>query len=216
MRKLLLLLVLLGATRASAGIPAEQDDCLGCHTDESQTFDLPSGEKLSLSVNQERFARSVHGESLRCIDCHSDKTSDHATGELKFKTRREVTKAYVGFDDKGTRMGVAVEAVEPGFADDVRLMVGFDPLTATLTGFSVLGQKETPGLGDKIEKNEAFGAGFRGKVAPIKGTKNATTGPSTVQTITGATISSRTVIQIINHAVALWQPRLLAFEKEGG
>jgi predicted CXXCH cytochrome family protein len=94
MRELALLLLLLGSTRAAAGIPAEQDDCLGCHTDTSQTFDLPSGEKLPLFVDQEAFARSVHGESLRCTDCHADKTSDHATGVLAFKTRREVTKAY--------------------------------------------------------------------------------------------------------------------------
>ncbi len=128
---------------------------------------------------------------------------------------REVTKAYVGFNDQGARVGVAVEAAEPCFADDVHLMVGFDPATSTLSGFSILGQKETPGLGDKIEKNEAFGAGFRGKVAPIKGTKNAVTDAGTVQTITGATISSRAVIQIINHAVETWRPRLQAFEKEG-
>jgi len=128
---------------------------------------------------------------------------------------RAVTKAYVGFDAQDARVGVAVEAAEPGFADDVRLMVGFDPETSALTGFSVLGQKETPGLGDKIEKNEAFVSAFRGKVTPIKGTKNATSDGSTVQTITGATISSRTVIQIINHAVELWRPRLQAFDKEG-
>lgn len=128
---------------------------------------------------------------------------------------RAVTKAYVGFDDQGARVGVAVEAAEPGFADEVRLMVGFDPKTSTLTGFFVLGQKETPGLGDKIEKNEAFVSGFRGKVAPIRGTKNAAADASTVQTITGATISSRTVIQIINHAVELWRPRLQALDQEG-
>jgi len=128
---------------------------------------------------------------------------------------REVTKAYVGFDDKGARVGVAVEAAEPGFVDEVRLMVGFDPATSTLTGFSMLGQKETPGLGDKVEKDRTFVGAFRGKVAPLKGTKSAATDASAVQTITGATISSRTVIQIINHAVALWQPRLQAFEKEG-
>jgi electron transport complex protein RnfG len=128
---------------------------------------------------------------------------------------RAVTKAYVGFDAQGARVGVAIEAAEPGFADDVRLMVGFDPETSTLTGFFVLGQKETPGLGDKIEKNEAFVSAFRGKVTPIKGTKNVTADASTVQTITGATISSRTVIQIINHAVELWRPRLQAFDKEG-
>ena len=129
---------------------------------------------------------------------------------------RALTKAFVGFNASGARIGVAVEAGEPGFADEVRLMVGFDPATSALTGYAMLGQKETPGLGDKIEKDTVFVARFRGKVAPIKGTKNSTTDASTVQTITGATISSRAVIQIINHAVALWQPRLAALEKEGG
>lgn len=88
------LLLALVATPAWAGIPAEQEDCLGCHSDPAQTFDLPSGEKLSLYVDQKAFAQSVHGEALRCTECHTDKTSDHATGQLKFKTRREVTRAY--------------------------------------------------------------------------------------------------------------------------
>jgi Na+-translocating ferredoxin:NAD+ oxidoreductase RnfG subunit len=39
--------------------------------------------------------------------------------------------------------------------------------------------------------------------------------PSQVQTITGATISSRAVIRIINHAVERWQPLLVAYEKRG-
>ena len=129
---------------------------------------------------------------------------------------REVTKAYVGFDDQDARTGVAVEAAEPGFADEVRLMVGFDPATRTLTGYAVLGQKETPGLGDKIEKDAKFLARFKGKVAPVKGVKTSSTDPGTVETITGATISSRAVIQIINRAVEQWQPRLLTFDKEGG
>ena len=127
---------------------------------------------------------------------------------------RTITKAYVGFDEKDARVGVAVEAAEPGFADEVRLMIGFDPRTGVLTGFAILGQKETPGLGDKVEKDTSFAERFKGKVTPLKGTKNTTTDASTVQTITGATISSRTIIQIINHAVALWQPRLLALENE--
>src|SRR5512144_2518364 len=79
---------------AAAGIPAEQEDCLGCHTDASATYDLPSGEKLPLGIDQAAFAKSVHGDSLRCTDCHSEKTSDHATGSLKYKNRREVTRAH--------------------------------------------------------------------------------------------------------------------------
>jgi len=92
---------------------------------------------------------------------------------------RKVAKVFEGFDDSGTRIGVAVESAAPGFADEVRLMVGFNPTTGALTGYAMLGQKETPGLGDKIEKDTAFIARFRGKLTPVKGTKNSTTDPST-------------------------------------
>jgi electron transport complex protein RnfG len=134
----------------------------------------------------------------------------------KGKDIREATKVFVGVDANGKRTGVAVEAAEPGFQEELRLMVGFDPATNAVTGYTVLDQKETPGLGDKIERDTSFGAQFRGKLTPIKGTKTARSDASTVQTITGATISSRAVIRIINNAVALWQPRVRAFDQGGG
>ncbi len=82
------------ALPARASIPAEQDDCLGCHgSDPSQTMDLPSGEKLSLYVDQAVFAKSVHGEILRCCDCHADKTG-YPHDSKPFQTRRDVTVAY--------------------------------------------------------------------------------------------------------------------------
>jgi hypothetical protein len=58
-------------------------------------------------------------------------------------------------------------------------------------------------------------ARFIGKVAPLTGTKQSTTEASMVQTITGATISSRAVIEVINRAIATWQPRLTALEQDG-
>ncbi len=82
------------AGSARAGIPAEEDDCLGCHgADPSQAMDLPGGEKLPLFVDQEAFAKSVHGEILRCGDCHSDK-SGYPHDAKPFQTRRDVTTAY--------------------------------------------------------------------------------------------------------------------------
>jgi predicted CXXCH cytochrome family protein len=93
-RYLLALLFAVYALPAAAGIPAEQDSCLDCHTDQSMTFDLKGGEKLSLYVDKANFAKSVHGEMLRCTDCHSDKKDDHADGEIPLKTKREVTVAY--------------------------------------------------------------------------------------------------------------------------
>lgn len=130
--------------------------------------------------------------------------------------RKDLPKAYVGFDASGKEIGVAVTAQEPGFQEEVLLMIGFEPSTGKLIGFKVLDEKETPGLGDKIERDSSFTSQFPGRVAPLKGVKarNASS-LSEVQTITGATISSRAVIRIINHAVERWQPLLSAYAKKG-
>jgi Na+-translocating ferredoxin:NAD+ oxidoreductase subunit G len=130
--------------------------------------------------------------------------------------RKGLPTAYLGFDAAGKRLGAAVTAQEPGFQQEVLLMIGFEPSSGTLIGFKVLDEKETPGLGDKIERDTSFVSQFAGRIAPLKGvkTRNATD-PSQVQTITGATISSRAVIRIINHAVERWQPLLAAYEKGG-
>ncbi len=129
---------------------------------------------------------------------------------------KDLPKAYVGFDESGKRLGAAVTAQEPGFQEEVLLMIGFEPSTGTLIGFKVVEQKETPGLGDKIESDTSFGGQFAGRVAPLKGVKTRNpSNPGQVQTITGATISSRAVIRIINHAVEKWQPLLATYEKGG-
>ena len=130
--------------------------------------------------------------------------------------RKDLPKAYVGYDASGKKLGAAVTAQEPGFQEEVLLMIGFEPATGTLIGFKVLDEKETPGLGDKIERDKPFVSQFPGRVAPLKGVKKASAGSQNeVQTITGATISSRAVIRIINHAVEKWQPLLVAYERQG-
>lgn len=137
-------------------------------------------------------------------------TKSPAAGE----DRKGLPKAYVGFDESGKQVGAAVTAQEPGFQEEVQLMIGFQPSNSTLIGFKVLDQKETPGLGDKIERDKSFVSQFPGRVTPLKGVKKVRTGnPGEVQTITGATISSRAVIRIINHAVEKWRPLLLAYQK---
>jgi electron transport complex protein RnfG len=139
-------------------------------------------------------------------------TKTPAAGE----DRKGLPTAYIGYDSAGKRLGAAVTAQEPGFQEEVLLMIGFEPSSGTLIGFKVLAEKETPGLGDKIERDTSFGSQFPGRIAPLKSvkTRNATD-LSQVQTITGATISSRAVIRIINHAVERWQPLLAAYDKAG-
>jgi len=128
--------------------------------------------------------------------------------------RARLDAVYLGYHADGTRIGYAIASQEPGFQDQVRLIFGYDDATNTLLGMKVLESKETPGLGDKIEKSEAFVSQFDGVEAPLKGVKarEGTGDPHEVDMITGATISSRTVIRIINDALERMGPMLKAFE----
>lgn len=112
-------------------------------------------------------------------------------------------RVYVGYDGGGRPVGVAVAGAEPGFQDVIRLIFGYRPDSGEVVGMKVLESKETPGLGDKIEKDSAFVEEFAGVAAPLEGVKagRATGTPNEVDMITGATISSRAVIEIINHRI---------------
>jgi Na+-translocating ferredoxin:NAD+ oxidoreductase subunit G len=99
---------------------------------------------------------------------------------------------------------------EAGFQDVILVMFGFDPEAGRILGMRILESKETPGLGDKIFKDEAFVAQFRVAEVPMIPTKPGTGAgdPREVDTITGATISARTVINIINNRVERMRPLL--------
>ena len=77
----------------------------------------------------------------------------------------------------------------------------------------ILDSRETPGLGDKIYKDAVFVANFSNLVADPeivtvkKGTRSA---PNEVDAITGATISSKAVVRIINEGQARWRDKLPA------
>jgi len=169
-----------------------------------------AGEKVELAV-KEVLGSPAKLDTLFLVGDKLSRTPPQGVDVL------EATKVFIGINANGEQMGVAVEESTPGFSREVRLMVGFNAQTTALTGFKVLSQAETPGLGDKIEKDSSFMKRFVGKLAsPLKGVKSETTDASTVQTITGATISSKAVIKVINKAVSTWKPRLDAYAKESG
>lgn len=119
---------------------------------------------------------------------------------------------YAGYNDQGHLKGVAVEASGQGYADVLRILYGYDPVTQKIVGFHVLESKETPGLGDKIEKDAAFLENFKAldvtlneeqdallhTVVPVKNGEKAN--PWEVDGITGATISSRAIGNIIGES----------------
>lgn len=129
---------------------------------------------------------------------------------------KKLERVYLGHDAAGKRIGFAVSAAENGFQDLVTLMFGYDATARKLIAMKVIGNKETPGLGNKIETDSAFVNGFVNAMAPVNGVKKdrGKSGPNDVVMITGATISSRAVIRIINNAIARWQPLMDAYHEE--
>jgi electron transport complex protein RnfG len=125
-------------------------------------------------------------------------------------------RVYLGYDASGQPVGFAITAAEPGFQDMIRLIFGYEVASGEVLGMEVVENKETPGLGDKIVKDASFVAEFEGARAPLVGVKaGAGDGdPGEVDMITGATISSRAVIAIINHRLDRLGPLLRSYVAE--
>ncbi|HUH12619.1 MAG TPA: FMN-binding protein [Longimicrobiales bacterium] len=124
-------------------------------------------------------------------------------------------RIYRGYDGGGNPVGYAIAGAEPGFQDIIRVLFGYDASGGRLLGMRVLDHKETPGLGDKIVKDSLFVGAFDGVAAPIVGVKpGAGSGADEeVDMITGATISSRAVIGIINRRIERMAPLIESYER---
>lgn len=125
---------------------------------------------------------------------------------IKGNTAEKLVNA--GYDNNGKLVGYAVEASGQGYADIIRILYGYDPNTEAIIGFRVLESKETPGLGDKIEKEQRFLDNFkaldvslneegaiRNTVITVK--QGEKENAWEVDGISGATISSRAIGDII-------------------
>ncbi len=133
-------------------------------------------------------------------------------GKLVVAPEESIGKAiYAAYDDQGKFMGYAIPGQGVGFQDVIRLIYGFEPKQRRVVGMEILESKETPGLGDKIFKDAAFQENFKAlAVSPEivlvkKGSKRAI---HEVDGITGATISSKAVVKILNASNKEWAGRL--------
>jgi len=128
--------------------------------------------------------------------------------------RTESVQLYKAVDADGRCVGWSFNATGAGFADKIELVVVVDGAMEKIVGFDVLVSNETPGFGDQI-KGQYFRSQFAG--APLGPLKLVTTGdPAKIDdeivAITGATISSEAVVQIISNAVTQVKQQML--EKE--
>ena len=115
----------------------------------------------------------------------------------------------------GQVVGWVIPCGGQGFADRIEVLVGRDAGASTLTGVYVLEQKETPGLGNKIVEDD-WRAQFAGLSAlrPLRVARTGQAGDRQIDSITGATISSESVCEIVNQALGQWREELASRASE--
>lgn len=128
---------------------------------------------------------------------------------------------YAVYDEAGALQGVALEASGQGYQDVIRILYGFDPEREVVTGMTVLESRETPGLGDKIGKDPEFLENFEALDAEVDPATNTPEheivtvkhgekeNPWEIDGITGATISSVAIGDMIDAGLRRDLPRLL-------
>jgi len=147
------------------------------------------------------------------LELNGPKTVNTSDLEIKRHTIKGHKKSHIAYQalKQNKTIGWVVSASGQGYAGSIELLIGLGPQFQTYTGLYIIEQKETPGLGNKIieapwRKQFAGKPSARILTARPKGKKVSDTAgnlPSTtIDAITGATISSRSVCQIINQTVA--------------
>ena len=111
----------------------------------------------------------------------------------------------------GKIIGWVAKTKGQGYAGNIELLIGLDSGMESITGLFILDQKETPGLGNKIV-TEKWRKQFINK--PTKKqlivVKDGADALNEIDAITGATISSRSVSDILNTAITDLKGQLIS------
>ncbi len=169
---------------------------------------LPTITAYKAKVLREAVFKVLPGiDSLRRLAYRDDRLVAVATES------KDQDAVFGGYDANGKLVGFAIPSAGPGFQDTIRLLYGYLPGRRKVVGMEILESRETPGLGDKIYKDADFVANFQDlsidpEIVTVK--KGRRSAPNEVDAITGATISSKAVVRIINQGNQRWLPRLIA------
>ena len=123
--------------------------------------------------------------------------------QVEKKAQNIAYRVYEARNPDQTLKGWVVKTGGQGYADKIELLLGLGPLAERITGIFILDQKETPGLGSQIIaqkwRNQFINKNTGESLIPVKDGADAA---NEIDAITGATISSRSVCDIINAAAS--------------
>ena len=144
-----------------------------------------------------RLTRALLPKAEHFIELDKEIEVESAKGK---KTKIKVYKAVSKADEC---VGWSFTAAGSGFADKIEMVVAVDKDFQKLAGFDILASNETPGFGDQI-KYDYFRDQFKGAPAEelvLVRSGEAKEIDSEIVAITGATVSSEAVVEIINNSI---------------
>ena len=97
--------------------------------------------------------------------------------------------------------GYAVEVAPSGFDGEITMMVGVG-YDGKILGISIISHTETAGLGAVAAADNAKGEAFRNQFLGLPGNLAVSKDGGEVDALTGATITSRAIVEGVNAAVA--------------
>lgn len=124
-------------------------------------------------------------------------------GAERFEIIDEKNKIYRGLNRDNKTVGYAFVGQGGGYQGIIKMMIGISPNLQSLTSIIILENLETPGLGAKITSDE-FRSQFQNLPVQLPTEyilNKPPEEPNQIQAITGATISTRAVVNILNDYV---------------
>ena len=173
--------------------------------------------KDRIRENQARFLAAAVAEVLPAADS-TVAVALNESGRLEETAETVALPAFLGYDANNTLVGAVITAQGMGYQDNIRVLYSYSFELSAIVGFKVLDSKETPGLGDKIEKEPHFIANFEALDASLTADGTALqnsivtvkegkkTEPWQIDGITGATITSDAIGAILNKSASAWVP----------
>jgi len=127
---------------------------------------------------------------------------------------------YAMYDTHNKLVGVTIKVKGLGYQDLIEMLYGYHPDQQIISGYQILASRETPGLGTRIETDRTFQKNFVSLDVTVNNAgsdlQNAIevvnpgskTSPWQIDTISGATISSRAVGNMVANSASQWIPRI--------
>lgn len=131
-----------------------------------------------------------------------DNTEELLAASQTIDTVCTINDVLAATDDSGNIIGYVMSATSPsGYGGDIQIAIGISAENNSITGFSVLSNSETAGLGAKCT-SDSFASQFAGKSASgITYTKTGAASDTEIDAISGATITTSAVTDAVNAAL---------------